>query len=367
MGATEMLGPFSFYSALLNQTMTEIVGALGSWEFSYGPSCPPTPTPVPPTGTPAAPSATPTVPPTATLTATEVPPTATEVPPTATLTATPTATLTATEIPPTAVPWTPEFVIIPAGEFTMGSPETELCRYSDETQHTVILTQPLVVQTTEVTQEQWVAVFGDNPSYLIGLDHPVEMVTWFDAVIYCNRISAAEGLRPCYYSDEAFTLPFDGAPPVTEGTVYWDQAAWGYRLPTESEWEYACRAGTGTAYNSGQDNLACDQDANLDSLAWYSYNSGSTHHSVCLKTPNVWDLCDMHGNVWEWCWDWDGEYPAEPVVDPIGPPSGTYRVLRGGSLHNSARHCRSAYRSWRLPGGRNVYIGFRVVRRAPQD
>ncbi|MCD4655388.1 SUMF1/EgtB/PvdO family nonheme iron enzyme [bacterium] len=265
----------------------------------------------------------------------------------------PPATATPTSGPGTPTPTPPlaptNFVYIPPGTFLMGSPLDELCRDSDETQHQITLTHGFYLQQTEVTQQQWVNVFGNNPSRNPGMNHPVEQVTWYDACIFSNRLSTAGDLTPCYYSDESYSTVFDGTPPVTSGTVFWHQSANGYRLPTESEWEYACRAGTTSAYNSGQTNTSCGyEDPNLNSLAWYWNNSdtgnGPETHPVGLKQPNNWELYDMHGNVWEWCWDRFGTYPTGSVTDPIGPTSGSYRVSRGGSSYNYANSCRSADR-----------------------
>lgn len=258
------------------------------------------------------------------------------------------------------------FVMLLGGDFVMGSPPTELCRTGLETQHSVTLTRGLAMQTTEVTQQQWVRFFGSNPSFFVDPSRPVELVTWFDAVIYCNRLSSYEGWRPCYYWDQGFSEVFDGTPPVTNGTVYWDQTADGYRLPTEAEWEYGCRAGTTTAYNSGQNNSSCEEDQELDPLGWYYYNSDTGFYqmtqSVGGKAPNLWGLYDMHGNVWEWCWNWHESYPPEPVIDPVGPATGTQRDIRGGSYDCSARSCRSAVRFYAWPSYRNCVLGFRVAR-----
>ena len=263
----------------------------------------------------------------------------------------------------TLQPIIPGFVLIPAGTFDMGT-ETEMCRDGDEDPiHQVTLTRSFYMQQTEVTQEQWVSVFGTNPSYHSGCDQcPVENVTWFDSVIYCNRLSQAEGLRPAYYSDSSYTTVFDGTPPVTSGTVYWDESAPGYRLPTESEWEYACRAGTTTAYNSGQDNTECADDCALLYLAWYRFSPAHETHPVGQKQANAWSLSDMHGNVWEWCWDWyTSTYPSGPVRDPTGPSTGSRRVSRGGGWASEADECRSATRDDQHPSWSSGRRGFRPV------
>ncbi len=254
------------------------------------------------------------------------------------------------------------FAYCPPGTFQMGSPTDEMCRQTDETLHTVTLTKGFMIQKTEVTQAQWTAVFGTNPSHFAGDDKPVEFVSWFDACIYCNRISTAQGLTPCYYEDESYTTAFDGTPPVTSGTVYWDQSANGYRLPTEAEWEYACRAGTTSPYNSGDDNTSCNEDPNLDPLAWYYFNSSLETHDVAQKEANSLGLFDMHGNVWEWCWDYYGEYPAEPVVDPTGAEFDYCRVQRGAGWSHYASACRSAFRLRNPPSSRSNDRGLRPVR-----
>ncbi len=268
---------------------------------------------------------------------------------------------------PTKTPYTPEgYVIIPAGEYMMGSPVDEMCRVDNETLHEVILTNDFFMKKCEVTQAEWQSVFGNNPSYFPGNNRPVERITWYDAVIYCNRISQNESLTPCYYEDAEFTTVFDGIPPVTEGTVYWKTDAGGYRLPTESEWEYACRAGTTTAYNNGLDNLSCyEYDANLSPLAWYTINSDDQTHDVMQKQENNWLLHDMHGNIWEWVWDWLDSYPPGPVVDPAGPESGMDKIYRGGCWFDVPMICRSAFRNSISPQYSDHTIGFRTVRLRP--
>jgi formylglycine-generating enzyme len=174
---------------------------------------------------------------------------------------------------------------------------------------------------TEVTQEQYEAVMGSNPSNFKGPDLPVERVTWYEAVEYCNELSRQEGLDPCYSGSGASMLC--------------DFTANGYRLPTEAEWEYACRAGTETDFHTGNmtHSGSSPLDPALDRAGWYFGNSGSTTHPVGEKEPNAFGLYDMHGNVWEWCWDWYASdyYASSPAEDPRGPASGSDRVVRGGS------------------------------------
>ncbi len=290
--------------------------------------------------------------------------------PTPTATDTPIFSATPTPVPTgtvTATPSQPNLVFIPAGTFRMGSPAGERCRWDAEGPvHSVTLTHGFYIQSTEVTQQQWAEVFGINPSQYTGMNRPVEEVTWFDCCIYCNRLSQAEGLMPCYYTDESYITVFDGTPPVTSGSVYWRQDANGYRLPTEAEWEYACRAGTTTAYNSGQDNTSCEGDGNLDPLGRYYYNGGSSsyHADVGSYQGNALGLYDMHGNVWEWCWDWYSSdyYSSTPATDPTGPSFGSGRVARGGSWGSTAKFCRSAVRYYGSPGDQFSSLGFRFLR-----
>jgi formylglycine-generating enzyme required for sulfatase activity len=247
-------------------------------------------------------------------------------------------------------------VRIEPGEFTMGSPEDELGRDDDETQHRVTITRAFSLKATEVTQAEWRAVMGTAPSYFTncGDTCPVEQVSWFDAVDYANRLSDAEGLARCYADDAERT--FAGL----------DCA--GYRLPTEAEWEYAARAGTVTAFHTGDvtQPYDCDPvDPNLDAAGWYCGNAGSTTHPVGEKQPNAWGLYDMHGNVWEWVHDWYGDYPAGDVVDPLGAAAGFNRVVRGGSWDTDALFARAASRSGLNPDFRFNYYGFRPARSLP--
>jgi formylglycine-generating enzyme required for sulfatase activity len=234
-------------------------------------------------------------------------------------------------------------VRLPGGNFTMGSPITEAGRNDDETQHQVTV-QAFWIGQYEVTQAEYQALMKTNPSNFKGDKLPVESVSWYDAVDYCNARSLAESLTPAYT--------------VNGVNVTWDRTANGYRLPTEAEWEYACRAGAATAWHTGN----ADNDA-LKAAAWYSANSTSTTHTTGQKQPNAWRLYDMHGNVWEWCWDIYGAYPRGAQSNPAGAAfeSGN-RVLRGGSWYHSARILRSACRNSFNPSGGYFIIGFRLAR-----
>lgn len=205
--------------------------------------------------------------------------------------------------------------------------------------HAVTFTTDFWMGRTEVTQDEYEAVMGTNPSYFkISSNHPVEQVTWFNAIEYCNRKSEIEGRTPCY--------------DLSTGAC--DFTANGYRLPTEAEWEYACRVGTTTEYYWGND------WSQVDNYAWYDINSGSQPHKVGEKTPNAYGLYDMSGNVWEWCNDWYAGYSADAVTDPRGPSSGSNRVVRGGGWGSSGSYLRSAFRYLSDPSISNFGVGFRV-------
>lgn len=225
------------------------------------------------------------------------------------------------------------FVYIPSGSFVMGSPEHEPGRDEAEIEHEVTLSRAFFLQTTPVTQGQWVGLMGNNPSAFIKHDDdcPVEQVSWFDCQEFIKAINA-----------------------LGEGT---------YRLPTEAEWEYACRAGSTAPFALGDiSSLFCDHDPILGISAWYCGNSDRATHPVAQKSPNTWHIYDMHGNVCEWCQDWYGEYSSTSETDPVGPKSGQKRVIRGGSWFSSAKNCRSASRfSW-APQSGSHFIGFRLVR-----
>jgi len=233
------------------------------------------------------------------------------------------------------------FVLINGGTFIMGNPSSEQGCSDSEVQHQVTVSS-FYMSRYEVTQKEYQEIMGTNPSAFKGDNLPVEQVSWYDAVEYCNARSQKEGLTPAY---------------TINGTdVTWNRNANGYRLPTEAEWEYACRAGTTTAYSTGA--------SISDNTGWYDANSGNTTHPVGQKPPNAWGLYDMHGNVYEWCWDWYGDYPTTAQTDPVGASSGSGRVARGGGWGGSAQDVRSAYRLDITPSLRSASLGFRLVRNA---
>jgi formylglycine-generating enzyme required for sulfatase activity len=239
-------------------------------------------------------------------------------------------------------------VWIAPGEFTMGSPGGEQDRSADEGPQTkVTISKGFWLGKCEITQAQWKALMGTSINKLFarfcaerpppqgnvwifpgeGDSLPMSCMTWEETMEFCKKLTQQERT--------AGRLPGD----------------WEYTLPTEAQWEYACRAGTTGAY-AGE----------LDAMAWYADNSGNTTHPVGKKQPNAWGLYDMHGNVWEWCRDWYADkLPGGAVTDPVGAPSGTNRVLRGGSGGVPAGFCRSAFRNGGEPGGRSFVVGFRLA------
>lgn len=228
------------------------------------------------------------------------------------------------------------FRYCPAGTFQMGSPSYEAERSDDETRHEVTLTKGFWMLETSVTQGMYRAITGSNPSYFkLGDNYPVEQVTWGDCKAFCESLNAL-GVAP-------------------EGFAFW--------LPTEAQWEYACRAGTTTPYFWGStlngDKANCNGNIPYGGVSKGRYLEKTS--AVGSYTPNAWGLYDMHGNVWDWCADWFGDYGSGPQTDPTGPSSGSDRVLRGGSWASTAEVCRSAYRSSYDPTYRLYSHGFRLV------
>ena len=279
------------------------------------------------------------------------------------------------------------WALVPAANFTAGSPPNEPGRYGDEKQHIVRITRPYLMKLTEVTQGEWQAVMGNNPSRFnaCGANCPVEKVTWYDAAAYCNRLSDKDALEPCYALSGCDGSPGQGmkCKKVESRGI----GCKGYRLPTEAEWEHAARAGSRTAIYTGGITRKGDRYApELDAVAWYGGNSGASykgaydcsewkgrHHEastcgtqpVARKRPNRLGLYDALGNVWEWCGDWYGAYAMEPATDPTGPTTGSNRVRRGGSWNSYARFARAAYRTDGSPGYRDDNVGFRLARSVP--
>ena len=229
-----------------------------------------------------------------------------------------------------------ELVRCPAGSFMMGSPMNELGRFNWEVFHQVTLSKDFYIDKFPVTQALYRAIMGSNPSKFQGDNNPVERVNWFKAREFCEKLNdLTYSMRPAGYR-------FD--------------------LPTEAQWEYACRAGTSTSLNSGKDiTTETGFCLNLDRVGWYFLNSGDKTHSVGAKKPNAWGIFDMIGNVWEWCRDWYGDYPTGHCIDPEGPATGFKRVGRGGGRDSSPRNCRSANRNYDVPDSEDSRLGFRLA------
>jgi formylglycine-generating enzyme required for sulfatase activity len=251
-------------------------------------------------------------------------------------------------------PIPPNFVRIQGGTFTMGSPAGEPERFDYEGPQHQVTVSSFYMGKYEVTQREYQEIMGTNPSNFKGDNLPVEQVSWYEAIEYCNRRSQKEGLTPAYI----ISGTGDGR------TVTWNRNANGYRLPTEAEWEYACRAGTTTPFNTGN-NITTSQ-ANYNGDYPYNNNAGGTNREkttpVGSFAANPWGLHDMHGNVWEWCWDWFEDYGSGSQSDPVGASSGSYRVVRGGGWLSYGQIVRSANRIQITPSDRGNYLGFRVVR-----
>ena len=225
-----------------------------------------------------------------------------------------------------------KLVVVPAGKFTMGEGGGAVA---------VTLTKPFLIGTTEVTQGQFKKVMGTEPwkgqqFVQIGEDNAASYVDWNDATAFCQELTKRE---------------------QNSASRYKLKAGESYRLPTEAEWEYACRAGTKTAYSFG------DDGRQLGQYAWFDGNTAGEQyaHAVGMKTPNPWGLHDMHGNVWEWCSDWYGS-GLSGGTDPAGPGGGSYRVIRGGGWRDYPAKCQSAIRSGNVPSDRYNGLGFRVAR-----
>ena len=237
-------------------------------------------------------------------------------------------------------PEDPLWASIPGGSFSMGSND----RDNEKPIHKVHLS-PFHMMKIPVTRKLYQHIIGKDPGLPEGGSayRPVNNVSWHDAVNFCNRWSVVDGLTPCYQIDGNKVTLIDQAD--------------GYRLPTEAEWEYACRAGSTTRWCFG------DEEAELPDYAWFDKNADGKPHPVATRKPNAWGLYDMHGNVWEWCGDWYvNSYTELEQTDPLGAAEGSSRVLRGGSFFNTPEGLRSAYRDGDRPVNRGWDVGFRCVR-----
>lgn len=251
------------------------------------------------------------------------------------------------------------FVLIKGGTYDMGSPESEAWRSEDEVQHSVTVSD-FYMGAFEVTQAEYQSVMGSNPSNFTSDSLPVENISWLDAVAYCNARSETEGLTPVYT--------------VEGSSVGWDRSANGYRLPTEAEWEYACRAGTTTPFNT-ENSISADESnywghyPYLIEDNYFSQGNLETKPGIYRQTtvevnsfsPNAWGLYNMHGNVGEWVWDYYGEYDTTAQTDPTGPANGTRRVNRGGGWNDFAKNIRSAYRAAAPEQNGSFNVGIRLV------
>ncbi|MBQ6520011.1 MAG: SUMF1/EgtB/PvdO family nonheme iron enzyme [Anaerolineaceae bacterium] len=254
------------------------------------------------------------------------------------------------------------FLYIPGGSFLMGSPESENWRIEDEVQHEVTVL-PFYIDAYETTQDEYERLMGVNPATFSGENLPVENISWLEAIAFANAKSVDAGLTPVYT--------------VTDEGVIWDSSADGYRLPTEAEWEYACRAGTVTPFNAEKSLDA--EEANFYGHYPYEIEENYFNNSLLEArpgkyrqttvavgsfAPNKWGLYDCHGNVNEWCWDFYGEYDLENTSDPTGPESGTRHVYRGGGWNDFAKNMRSAYRAAGQTDMQSFNLGVRLVRNA---
>jgi len=230
-----------------------------------------------------------------------------------------------------------EMIPIAGGNFIMGGTPS----------HSVTLSS-YKVSSVEITQKQWSAIMNSNPSMHIGDNYPVEQVSWYQAVSFCNKLSIKLGKTPCY-AINGNTAPSDWS----SGTIQMSRTG-GYRMPTEAEWEYAARGGQNTGFSG------TNTEAELQHYAWY-VNTATNTMPVGKKLPNQFGLYDMTGNVWEWCWDWYATLASTPENDPAGPATGTYKTLRGGAWSNNTTYCNVTYRLTRGPIAGGDYFGIRLV------
>jgi len=265
--------------------------------------------------------------------------------------------------------------LVPSGIFVQGSPLDEPCRAEHEAQFSHTLTLDIAVMETEVTRQMWADLKAlqttlptdpTNTGYGSGMTNPLQSVTWYEAVLFANLLSLQRGLTRCYYTNAGFTTPITSSN-YTTGPFYCNWNADGYRLPTEGEWEYFCRAGTTGAFSVVEPNYSSGNCGSyittpgtwpfVESVAWFCANRYDTAGNnktkpVATKAPNPAGFYDVHGNVYEMCWDWYGSYPTGAAIDFRGSETGTDRVVRGGCWHDYILQCRSAHRTTTAPDGR---------------
>ena len=255
-----------------------------------------------------------------------------------------------------------ELLLVAGAAFDMGGADKEAEEYEMPIRQVQV--PSFYLGKYPVTQAQWMAVMGDNPSGFKGDRRPIEQVSWFDAVVFCNALSALSGKHSSYFGDEGLKKPYGqtarGWELPNEGKVFFNSHADGYRLPSESEWEYAARGGT---YWKSENYRYAGSDL-LDQVGWYTKNSGNETHDCGLLLPNALGLFDMSGNVWEWCEDhWHKNYQKAPEDGSawVEKDQGLHRVFRGGSCFADAQSCRAAFRHYHHPADRYDYLGFRLA------
>jgi formylglycine-generating enzyme required for sulfatase activity len=266
-----------------------------------------------------------------------------------------------------------ELIFIPGGSFRMGSPRETASSFDIERPVHKVTLDNFYLGKYEVTQGQYFEVTGIRPSNFFTNSEdsspdgwkslPVEMVNWYEALVFCNKLSLKEKLNPVYRIGGSADPGKWGEIPLVEN-ARWDaveiiKGSNGYRLPTEAEWEYAARGG------EGAESFTYAGSNNADTVSWYYDNSGFKIHEVGKKSPNDLDLYDMSGNVMEWCWDWIEDYSGNSQDNPAGPASGEFRTIRGGSWSVSIQYSRVAYRHNNTPAYRAVNLGFRAARSSP--